>query len=438
MDINFNADVIVVGAGPCGISASMSVALNGKKVVLIDKSQYAGSKNMYGGAVYDCALREVFKDEVDNLPYERIINSNSWTFLNDTGSFELKYKDNSLKNAYAIKRFNLEKWMIGIAKKNGVYYIPNTKVNDLIKKDGAVVGVETNLEKYYAPVVIIADGVNSMLAKKLNLRQKYTPKDMLLSAKETLKLDKKTLENRFNLSPDGKNGVCKMFFGGIEEYKDLFMMSFLYTFKDTIMLGVGASLQDLTKYKLNINELLDKIKLHPDISPLIEGSRTIEYSAHLIPETGYNKLPKLYTSGALLAGDASGFINSIHSEGTNFALISGKLAGESALFALENNDFSQSTLSIYKKKLDKSFILKDLYSYRNVIDKLHSRSKSLSFYYPKKIKEFFNIILSADCKSKSKHFRKFFFNFIKDRNIFEIIKDVFAFSKCALDVFFGR
>ena len=100
MDINFNADVIVVGAGPCGISASMSVALNGKKVVLIDKSQYAGSKNMYGGAVYDCALREVFKDEVDNLPYERIINSNSWTFLNDTGSFELKYTLTSIYNPF--------------------------------------------------------------------------------------------------------------------------------------------------------------------------------------------------------------------------------------------------------------------------------------------------------------------------------------------------
>ena len=438
MDINFNADVIVVGAGPAGISAALSVAKNGKKVVLVDKNQYAGSKNMYGGAVYDTALREVFENEVDNLPYERIINHHTWSFLNDTGSFDLTYKNSKAQNAYAIKRLNLEKWMIEIAKKNGVYYAPNTLVQDLIVINGNVVGIRTQNEKFFTPIVIIADGVNSILAKKINLRENFKPKDMLLSVKETIKLDKKIIEARFNLSSDFKNGACKMYFGGIKDYKNLFMMTYLYTFKDTIMLGVGVSLADLSKNKLNINSLLDEIKQHNDISPLIEGGRTIEYSAHMIPETGFKKMPKLIHSGAILVGDSAGFVNGVHFEGTNFALISGKLAGESAVYALNNNDCSENGLAIYRKKLLKSFIFKDLYSYRNIVERLSKRSSSLSYYYPNKIKEFFEIITSANCISKSSQIRKFAFNFVKDRNITELFKDFFAFLKCGLDVFFGK
>ncbi len=438
MDINYNCDVIVVGAGPCGVSAAIEVACAGKKVVLLDRAKYIGSKNMYGGAIYKTALKDVFGDDIETLPYERIINSHSWAFLNDTGSVSLTYQDDEKSEAYAIKRFNLEKWMIELAKKKGVYFAPNTLVRNLVQKDGYVVGVETELEKYCAPIVILADGVNSLLAKELNLREKYQPKDVILSAKETIKLDKKTIEERFNLKDDLTNGVTKMYLGNPVGVKNIFMMGFLYTFKDTIMLGVGANLADLVENKLNINDLLEYLKNHNDIKPLIKNGQTLEYSAHLIPETGYNKMPKLTGNGVIIAGDAAGFINSVHFEGTNYALISGKLAGKTALGALDNNNFSQGYLSLYKKELDKSFILKDLYTYRNIIDRLYNRRGSIMNYYPYKMKQFFEIITSANCKSKSVQFRDYFLSFMKDRNLKELIKDVFMAFKCVLDVFFGR
>ncbi|MBQ8635765.1 FAD-dependent oxidoreductase [bacterium] len=442
MDINYNADVIVVGAGPSGIAAAISVAKSGKKVVLIERAQYPGSKNMYGGAVYTTALKEVFGDDFKTFKYERIINSHTWSFLNETGSFEMTFKDGKSENAYAIKRFNLESRMIEIAKSRGVYYVPNTLVKHLIIENEFVVGVETEQEKYYAPITILADGVNSLLARELQLRCDYQPKDMILSVKEAIKLDKKVIEERFNLKDDLSNGVNKQYFGtnfgSLKEYKSLFMMTFLYTFKDMLMLGVGVNLADLSKNKLNINKILDEVKKHPDIEPLIKGGECCEYSAHLIPEGGYKKVPKLYANGVIIVGDAAGFVNGVHFEGTNFALISGKLAGETALIALENNDYNQITLSLYRKKLEKSFILQDLYSYRNVIDQLYSRSNSLSVYYPKKIKEFFEIITSANCISKSQQIREYIFSYFKDRKITELFKDVSAALKCALDVFFGK
>lgn len=442
MDIKYNADVIVVGAGPCGIAAAISVAKKAKRVILIDRAKYPGSKNMYGGAVYTKALKEVFEDDFDKIKYERIINSHTWSFLNEVGSFDITYKNFSSSSAYAIKRFNLEKQMIEIAKNNGVYYIPNTLVTNLIQKNNSVVGIQTEYEKYYAPITIIADGANSLLARELKLRSDYKPKDMILSVKEAIKLDKKTIEERFNLKEDLSNGVSRQYFGSnfgaLKQYKNLFMMTFLYTFKDTVALGVGVNLADLSKNKLNINMVLDEVKKHEDIAPLIKNGQTIEYSAHLIPEGGYKKIPKLISNGVLIAGDAAGFVNGVHFEGTNFALISGKLAGEAALVALENNDYCVNSLSIYTKKLEKSFIMQDLYSYRNIIENLHSRSNSLSIYYPNKIKEFFEIVTSANCISKSQQFRKYFFSYFKDRRISELLKDISAALKCAFDILFGK
>ncbi len=442
MSIEFNADVIVIGAGPAGISAALEVARGGKKVVLLERAKYPGSKNMYGGAVYTSALQEIFKDDFDSIPYERVINTHSWVFLNDTGSFELTYKNDEAKAALAIKRFNLEAWMIEIAKKQGVYYAPNTLVKKLIHQDGAVIGVETELEQYYAPIVILADGVNSILARDIGLKDEYISEDVIISVKETLKLDKKTIEERFNLKEDLSNGINKQYFGNqigaLKGTKNLFMMSYLYTFKDTVMIGVGANLEDLSKNRLNINDVLDEVKKHPDIAPLIKDAQRTEYSAHLIPEGGYKKMPKLVSDGVIIAGDAAGFVNSVHFEGTNFALISGKLAGEAALFALNNNDFSEGSLSIYRKKLEKSFILKDLYSYRNIITRLKERSDSIENYYPQKIKELFEIITSANCISKSSQIKKYIKEFLTKRKFLELIKDMNMVFRSILDILLGK
>ena len=442
MGIDYNADVIVVGGGPAGIAAAIEVARAGKKVVLLERSSYPGSKNMYGGAVYTKALKEIFKEDFDKIPYERIINSHTWAFLSEDTSFELNYNNPSSQTAYAVKRFDLEHALIDIAKSKGVYFCPNTLVKNLVLDNNRVIGVKTELEEYLAPVTILADGVNSLLAREVGLRQDFKRHDFILSAKEVFKLDKKTIESRFNLKDDLSQGINKQYFGSdfgkLKGYKNLFMMSFLYSFKDTIALGVGVNLEDLSKNKLNISDVLDEVKKHPCIAPLIEGSESIEYSAHLIPEGGFKKLPALYSDGVLITGDAAGFVNGVHFEGTNFALISGKYAGMSALHALEKEDYSIGTLSIYRKYLVNSFILKDLYSYRNVINNLYKRSNSLSVYYPNKIKEFFEIITSANCISKSSQIRKFAYNFIFQRNIVEIIKDMFAFLKCGLDVFFGK
>ena len=78
---------------------------------------------------------------------------------------------------------------------------------------------------------------------------------------------------------------------------------------------------------------MDKLKQHPSIAPLLKDGELLEYSAHLIPEGGYNKVPTLFGAGVMIVGDAAMLVNNLHWEGTNLAMISGKLAGETAVAA---------------------------------------------------------------------------------------------------------
>ena len=230
-----------------------------------------------------------------------------------------------------------------------------------------------------------------------------------------------------NITKGSNNGAARNFLGGLKLENRPFALGFMYTYSDSVSIGLGVNLEDLRRYALNPSDLLEKLKEHPVVAPLLQGGEMLEYSAHLIPEGGFKKLPKLCENGVMIAGDAAGFVNAIHFEGTNFAFISGKFAGETALAALKINDCSKRTLKLYEKKLKQSFILKDLKSYKDVMENLYSRTNSLMNYYPKKAAEFFEIFSGANCISKRDEFRNFIVNFIKDRSIRELFKDLAAF-----------
>lgn len=420
-------DVIVVGAGPAGVAAAVTSARGGAKVLLVERSEIAGTKNMIGGAVFLSALKEVFPDNWHQAPLERYINKHTWSLLSDNSSVDVSCDFPLKPKSASIFRSKFDSWLVSQAKKEGVYFAPSTLVKRLIKKNGYYCGIETELERIEAKVIIIADGVNSLLACQHGFRYDYDAKDTVLSIKETVKLSKEIIEERFNITKGSNNGAARNFLGGLKLENTPFALGFMYTYSDSVSIGLGVNLEDLRRYALNPSDLLEKLKEHPVVAPLLQGGEMLEYSAHLIPEGGFKKLPKLCENGVMIAGDAAGFVNAIHFEGTNFAFISGKFAGETALAALKINDCSKRTLKLYEKKLKQSFILKDLKSYKDVMENLYSRTNSLMNYYPKKAAEFFEIFSGANCISKRDEFRNFIVNFIKDRSIRELFKDLAAF-----------
>lgn len=424
-------DVIVIGAGPGGVSAAVTVARGGKKVVLVERGNFAGAKNMYGGVIYDHAIKEIFPNYKESAPIERFVSKHNYILMSEDDSTTVSYKNHkNLDNSFIAIRSKWDKWCVEEAIKEGVYFAPDTLVNKLLVENGRVVGIKTDFEEYYADIVIIADGVNSLLARQIGLRKDIKPKQTALGVKEVIKLSEDIINQRFAL--EANEGVACEIVGG--PLSNMLALGFIYTNKNTVALGIGASLEDLKTKKIRPYELMDQLKSHPSISELLKGGELIEYSAHLIPEGGYNSMPKLYTDGALVVGDAAMLVNNVHFEGTNMAIISGKLAGETALEAFEKNDFTSNILCLYKKKLENSFILKDLKTYRNVIDILSTRTSSYLGYYPRTICEFFNIFTHADGVEKHGKFVKFTKDFFRKRSLFELFKDFMSAVKIVFGV----
>lgn len=424
--------VIVVGGGPAGISAAITIARAGKQVVLIERGSFSGSKNVFGGAIYTQPTKEIFPNFEESAPLERKTVAHKYVIRTKDEAVTVGYiaKKEDEVNSYSVIRAKFDRWMAQEAQKEGVILVTETLVKELIVRENKVVGVRTELEEYFSDIVILADGVNSLLAKQIGLRKEIKPQDVALGVKEVIKIGKEKIEERFNLG-DGEGAIHELFG---DPMTGMLGLGYVYTNKETVSIGLGISLDELAKRKLKPYELLDELKEHPSLAPYIKDGELVEYSAHLIPEGGYKKIPKLYTHGAMVVGDSAMLVNNLHWEGTNLAMISGKLAGETAIVALEKSDFSANTLALYQKKLENSFVIKDLKSYKSLMDIMHKRAESYLKYYPEKIAEFFKMFTTVDSVPKKQKYRNFIAGFLfRDRSISELFKDAWGFMR----IFFG-
>ena len=211
MDNKNKTQVIVVGAGPAGISAAITIARAGKEVILIERGNFSGSKNMFGGAIYTQPTKEIFPDFETSAPLERNNIKHNYTILTEDESTTITYRDNTEhSNSYTVIRSKFDRWMSEEAKKAGVILVTQTVVRELITENKKVVGVKTELEDYYADIVIIADGVNSLLAKQIGLRKDFETKDVALGIKEVIKINKDKINERFNLK-DNEGCITELF-----------------------------------------------------------------------------------------------------------------------------------------------------------------------------------------------------------------------------------
>ncbi|KLO23938.1 MULTISPECIES: FAD-dependent oxidoreductase [unclassified Marinitoga] len=369
-------DVIIVGAGPAGLSAAYKLATAGINVAVIEKGEYPGSKNVMGGVLYLDPLKKLISKNIINelikkkVVERNIIEQNMW-ILNDDGVVKIghrneKWKDNP--NAYTVLRAKFDSWFAGKVSEVGGLIIPKTKVEDFIYEDGKLIGVKTSRPEgnLKCKAVIIAEGVNPILTIKAGLRKEdIKPKMVAIAVKEIIPMPNEKINDIFGVR-FGEGATIEI----IGSWSNGMMgIAFLYSNKESISLGAGVLLEDLMKNNsIRPYELLQKLKDNPIITDLLGEYKNSanEYMAHLIPEGGYYAMPKIYGNNILVVGDAGMMVNSIHREGSNHAITSGMLAANTLIEAFEKNDFSAKTLKKYYLKLKKTFIIKDLKKYKDL------------------------------------------------------------------------
>ena len=382
-------DVIVVGAGPAGSAAAHTLAKAGLNVIMFERGEYPGSKNVMGGVLYRHQLEEIVPDFLDSAPFERPVVEQRFWMLDERSAFQMGYKGlewaEAPYNNFTVFRAKFDKWFAEKAVEQGALLINETVVTEAIVEDGRVIGVRTDRPDgdVYADIVILADGVNSLLAKQLGFHKELKPAEVALAAMQVINLPSEKIEDRFNLEPN--QGATIEIFG--DSTKGMLGTSFIYTNKESISIGVGTLLSGLMKNKIRPHELLETLKQHPMVRKLIEGGEPKEYLAHLIPEGGYNSMPKLAGHGVMVVGDAAQLVNGIHREGSNLAMASGRMAAETAILAKEVNDFSENILDSYRMKLLNSFVGQDLKKYKDAAHTLD--------HHPQYFKEFIPLMNNA-------------------------------------------
>ena len=376
-------DAVVVGAGPAGSAAALELARAGRSVLLIERGPFPGSKNVYGGVIYPRVLDDVIPRWWEEVPVQRWVTRRSTMIMTADQAVTVDFRAPAWGqvpyNGITAYRAEFDAWLADHAVAAGATLITSTVATGLLRDEaGRIAGVRTDRPDGDVParVVIAADGVNSFLAKEAGLMKKVDPAHHTLGVKELWSLPPDVIEERYQLGPgEGLDieilGCTRGIPGG----------GFLYTNRDTISVGVVVTLPGLAASGLRPEELLADMVAHPAIAPGLVGAQFKEYAGHLIPEGGYDHIPKLATDGLLVAGDAAAMCLAagVWLEGVNFAIGAGLAAGRTAAAAVAAGDVTERGLRGYRKALESNFVLADHKRLRRAPDVVLSPRMQLQY-----------------------------------------------------------
>ena len=420
-------DVIVVGSGCAGAVAAYTAASAGKSVLVVERGNFAGAKNMTGGRIYSHSLKKVFPDFESEAPLERKITHERMAFMDPSSQMAIDFTSPELaeegRDSYSVLRAPFDQWLASKAEDAGAEYICGIAVEELIK-DGAgrVVGVRAGEDEITAQVTILAEGCNTVLAERCLGNPRPKPSQMAVGVKQVFELPASQIEDRF-LVPEGE-GAAMLFVGDCTHGN--VGGGFLYTNKDSISLGLVATISTAADASNPhpVYQMLEDFKNHPAVAPIIKGAKLVEHSGHMVPEGGYGMVPKYVFDGCLVAGETAGLCMNMGYQvrGMDFAVASGQMAGEAAVEAIDKGDVSEAGLSSYKTAMEGSFVIQDLKTFSKWPHVMEGWD-SMFTDYPVMVKEIFNAMFSVD-GAPQKPLMKRMMPIVKKRGLLKLAREM--------------
>lgn len=385
-------DAIIIGAGPAGTACAYVLAKNGKSVLLVERGVSAGSKNVTGGRLYTYALELVEPGLYQEAPLERIVVREQIMLLGENSATTIDYVNydfgQDVPQSYSVLRAPFDEWFAAQAEAQGAMLAPGVLVDELLEADGKIVGIKAGDDEIYATVVIAADGVNSFIAQKAGLRRDIDAHTVGVGVKEVIELPANVIEDRFQVT--GGEGAARVLIGCSG---NVLGGGFLYTNTESISLGLVLNPADLAGQGKQIHEIMQELKMHPAIYPLIKDGTTVEYGAHLVPEVGYHAMPeKLYRDGLLLVGDAAGMVVNTGTiiRGIDLAIVSGVAAAQAIL----KNENSSNVGPAYRKELETLELLATMKLYAKFHELMSNRRMVAT--YPAMANDMLQVLFAVD------------------------------------------
>jgi electron-transferring-flavoprotein dehydrogenase len=376
-------DVLIIGGGPSGLATAIHLADIFKekgqnhRILLIEKGGAIGNHILSGAVIKPEVFKELLPDvDFAEIPFDAKVIKDSVVLLREKSSTTLPFHLPFMNNIgnYTASLGQICRYLSKKAEEKGVEIYPSFAVDEILYKDGKVIGAKTKdtgidhhgnpLENFQvgtsieAKITIFAEGtrgsLTKMLIKKFDLDKDKNEQMYSLGCKEIWSV------------PEGNIEAGQIYHTmGYPLDDDEFGGGFIYGLNDNkvaVGLVVGLDYKDPT---FDVHDAMQIWKTTSFVSNILKGGKLLEFGVKTLPEGGYYAVPKLYVDNALIVGDSAGLVSMPALKGIHLAIKSGILAAQTISIAFDKKDTSEQSLALYEELIKKSFIQTDLYPFRN-------------------------------------------------------------------------
>jgi electron-transferring-flavoprotein dehydrogenase len=387
-------DVVVVGAGPAGLSAAIKLSQLAQQqeqeisICVVEKGSEVGAHILSGAVLETSALDELLPDwQSMGSPLTTEVKEDVfYYYTSGKSAFQIPnlflpapvHNDGN----YIVSMGNVCRWLAEQAENMGIEVYPGFAAAEvLFNDDGSVKGVATGdmgisaegeqKDSYmpgmelHAKYTLFAEGCRGHLGKQLiahfGLDEGKDPQHYGIGIKEVWQIKPELHEEGkvihglgWPLAESGSSGGAFMYHAENNE----------------VYIGLITDLNYSNPHVSPFEEF-QRWKTHPKTAQYLEGAERLAYGARALAKGGLNSLPKMNFPGGLIIGCDAGTLNAVKIKGNHTAMKSGILAAEEVAAALMS-DSPAADLANFEARINSSWLGKELKSSRNFAGYMHT------------------------------------------------------------------
>jgi electron-transferring-flavoprotein dehydrogenase len=383
------ADVLIVGAGPAGLSCALQLAnlikkhnesgarpeLSAENIYVLEKGREIGAHQLSGAIMNPKALAELVPDFAKSAPLDAAVTDSAALLFTEGSSFRFPITPPPFQNKgnYIVSLNKIVKWLGGLVESAGVNIFKEFAGAELVYEGQGVAGVITEdkgLDKNgrpkdnYTPgyelrakVTVLAEGTRGSLTKKLVAEKKLdniNPQSYGIGIKELWDVQPGRIKSGYVAHTLGWPVSTDMYGGG-----------WIYGLSNNrVSIGLVVALE-YAEPTFDPHAAFQEWKTHPFVKSLLEGGKLVRYGAKSLPYGGWYAMPRNTVDGVLIIGDSGSFLDSQRLKGIHLAMKSGMLAAETIFEALKIGNTTSKTLGEFQKRVEQSYIRDELWKVRN-------------------------------------------------------------------------
>ena len=337
--MNSHPDVIVIGGGPAGSTASTLIAQQGFKVQLFERMRFP---RFHIGESLIPETYWVLKriGMLEKMQKSHFVKKYSVQFVNSAGRLSAPFyfcdnKPHECSQTWQVVRSEFDQMMLNNAREHGVEAFEGVHVRDVLFEDGRAVGVVIRNEdgserEVRAKVVIDASGQSGLLQHKFKLRvwDPVLNKGAIWTYWEGAYRDTGKDEGAtIVLATANRQG----WFWNIPQHDNI------------VSIGVVAPFDYLFKGRENHEQTYEEeVERCPAVKERVKGARRV--TGYFATRDYSYRATKVAGNSWVMIGDAFGFLDPLYSSGVLLALKSGELAADAIVEGLRNGDLSEAQM----------------------------------------------------------------------------------------------